>query len=53
MISAEKVIVTIFVKLSLNNITVASIIKQPWYIDFHIQIKKVFVDKALPFYRVR
>jgi hypothetical protein len=49
MISAEKVIVTMLVKDSLKNITVASMITQPWKIDFQSQIKKVLVDSDLPF----
>ena len=49
---AEKVIVTMFVKGSLKNITVASMITQPWKIDFQSHMRKVFVDRERPFYRV-
>lgn len=49
MIRAEKVMVTILVNDSWKKITEANMITQPWNIDFHNQIKKVFVLSDLPF----
>ena len=48
-ISAEKVMVTMFVNDSLKNMIVPTMMTAPWYIDFQNQIKKVLKDKLLPF----
>ena len=47
--SAEKVMVTMLVKGSLKNITVPSIMTQPWKIDFQSQMRKVLVERERPF----
>ena len=49
MIRAEKVMVTMLEKDSLKKMTVASMIKHPWKIDFQIHSKKVLVERDLPF----
>ena len=52
MMSAENVMVTMFVNDSLKNMTDASMITHPWKIDFQSQMRKVLVLRDLPFYRV-
>lgn len=46
-----KVMVTILVKDSWKKITEPSMITQPWKMDFHVQIRKVLVESARPFWR--
>ena len=52
MMSAVKVMVTMLVKLSWKKYKVLSMITQPWKMDFHTQIRKVFVLRDRPFCRV-
>lgn len=51
-IKDEKVIVTMFTNESLKNAIHQNIIRPPWKILFHTQIKNVLKDSDLPFCKV-